>query len=174
MLLNVLAHELQAASNGSFRLDEDTIFRAVAGTHNRARGAYAAVVMIAGYGLLAFRDPHGIRPLVLGKNETLEGTEYIVASESVAIDVLGFKLVRDIAPGEAVLIDTQGRLSSRMCSEKKSHNPCMFEFVYLARPDSIIDGISGVREPGQDGCLSGRQDQTRIFGSPDRRRDSHS
>jgi amidophosphoribosyltransferase len=142
VLLNVLAHELQVASNGSFRLDEDTIFRAVAGTYARARGAYAAVVMIAGYGLLAFRDPYGIRPLVLGKNETPEGTEYMVASESVAIDVLGFKLVRDIQPGEAILVDAKGRLSSRICSDKKMHSPCMFEYVYLARPDSIIDGIS--------------------------------
>lgn len=142
VLLNVLAHELQAASNGSFRLDEDTIFRAVAGAHQRARGAYAAVVMIAGYGLLAFRDPHGIRPLVLGKHETPNGMEYLVASESVAVDVLGFKLVRDIAPGEAILIDTQGKFSSRICADKKPHSPCMFEYVYLARPDSIIDGIS--------------------------------
>lgn len=142
VLLNVLAHELQESSHGSFRLDPDTIFRAVAGVHSRARGAYAAVVMIAGYGLLAFRDPYGIRPLVLGKNETPAGTEYIVASESVAIDVLGFKLIRDIAPGEAVLIDTQGNLVSRQCTEPKAHAPCMFEFVYLARPDSLIDGIS--------------------------------
>lgn len=142
VLLNVLAHELQVASNGAFRLDEDTIFTAVAGTHRRARGAYAAVVMIAGYGLLAFRDPNGIRPLVLGKNETPEGTEYMVASESVALDVLGFKTVRDIAPGEAVLIDKSGELSTRLCAEARPYAPCMFEYVYLARPDSIIDGIS--------------------------------
>lgn len=142
VLLNVLAHELQVASNGAFRLDEETIFRAVSGTHKRAKGAYAAVVMIAGYGLLAFRDPYGIRPLILGKNETSEGTEYMVASESVAIDVLGFKPVRDIAPGEAVLIDTNGELSVRQCVEAKKYAPCMFEYVYLARPDSIIDGVS--------------------------------
>ena len=142
VLLNVLAHELQVASNGCFQLDEDTIFRAVAGVHKRAKGAYAAVVMIAGYGLLAFRDPNGIRPLVLGKNETSQGTEYMVASESVAVDVLGFKLLRDIAPGEAILIDTHGKLSSQQCAEPKPYAPCMFEYVYLARPDSIIDGIS--------------------------------
>ncbi|MDO6385146.1 amidophosphoribosyltransferase [Uliginosibacterium sp. 31-12] len=142
VLLNVLAHELQVASNGAFRLDEDTIFTAVAGTHKRAKGAYAAVVMIAGYGLLAFRDPHGIRPLILGAHETPEGTEYMVASESVAMDVLGFKTVRDIAPGEAVLIDTHGKLSTRQCADMRSFAPCMFEYVYLARPDSIIDGIS--------------------------------
>lgn len=140
--LNVLAHELQESSQGSFRLDEDTIFRAVAGTHKRAKGAYAAVVMIAGYGLLAFRDPFGIRPLVIGKNETANGVEYMVASESVAIDVLGFKVVRDVAPGEAILIDTQGRLVSRQCAERRPFAPCMFEYVYLARPDSLIDGIS--------------------------------
>jgi amidophosphoribosyltransferase len=142
VLLNVLAHEMQVASNGFFKLDEETIFRAVAGTHLRARGAYAAVVMIAGYGLLAFRDPHGIRPLILGQRETEQGIEYMVASESVAIDVLGFKTVRDIGPGEAVLIDTQGKLVTRQCAKPVSHAPCMFEYVYLARPDSIIDGIS--------------------------------
>ncbi|PAS98044.1 MAG: amidophosphoribosyltransferase [Candidatus Dactylopiibacterium carminicum] len=142
VLLNVLAHELQVASNGRFQLDEDTIFRAVAGTHKRARGAYAAVVMIAGYGLLAFRDPNGIRPLILGKNETPAGVDYMVASESVALDVLGFKIVRDIAPGEAVLVDTHGKLSPRSCAAAAPYAPCMFEYVYLARPDSIIDGIS--------------------------------
>ena len=142
VLLNVLAHELQVASNGVFRLDEETIFAAVAGTHKRARGAYAAVVMVAGYGLLAFRDPNGIRPLILGCNETAQGMEYMVASESVALDVLGFKTLRDIAPGEAVLIDTQGKLATRQCAAPAPYSPCMFEYVYLARPDSIIDGIS--------------------------------
>jgi amidophosphoribosyltransferase len=142
VLLNVLAHELQEASQGSFRLDEETIFKAVTGTHRRAKGAYAAVVMIAGYGLLAFRDPYGIRPLVIGKNETANGTEYMVASESVAIDVLGFKVVRDVGPGEAILIDTRGRLVSHQCTERRTFAPCMFEYVYLARPDSLIDGIS--------------------------------
>ncbi|MDQ8021056.1 MAG: amidophosphoribosyltransferase [Moraxellaceae bacterium] len=142
VLLNVLAHELQEASQGSFRLDPDTIFRAVAGVHRRAKGAYAAMVMIAGYGLLAFRDPYGIRPLVMGVNETPEGNEYIVASESVAIDVLGFRMLRDIAPGEAVLFDTNGNMVARQCAEPKPHAPCIFEFVYLARPDSLIDGVS--------------------------------
>ncbi|ANQ84218.1 amidophosphoribosyltransferase [Azoarcus olearius] len=141
VLLNVLAHELQAACNG-LKLDEDAVFRAVAGVHRRCRGAYAAVVMIAGYGLLAFRDPYGIRPLVIGRNDVAEGTEWLVASESVALDVLGFTLLRDVAPGEAVLIDTQGNFRSRQCAEKTVEAPCMFEFVYLARPDSIIDGIS--------------------------------
>ncbi len=141
VLLNVLAHELQAAST-KYQVDAETIFKAVAGVHRRVRGAYAVVAMIAGYGLLAFRDPYGIRPLIIGKNETEAGCEYLVASESVAIDTLGFKILRDVAPGEAVLIDTRGNFVSRQCAERTVHAPCAFEFVYLARPDSLIDGIS--------------------------------
>ncbi len=141
VLLNVLAHELQAACKG-LKLDEEAIFRAVAGVHRRCRGAYAVVVMIAGYGLLAFRDPYGIRPLVIGRNDTAAGAEWLVASESVALDVLGFRLLRDVAPGEAVLIDTAGNFHGRQCASTTTHAPCMFEFVYLARPDSIIDGVS--------------------------------
>ena len=141
ILLNVLAHELQAAST-QYQVDAETIFKAVAGVYRRVRGAYAVVVMIAGYGLLAFRDPYGIRPLVIGRNETPDGTEYLVASESVAIDTLGFKMLRDVAPGEAVLIDLRGNFLSRQCAEHTVHAPCMFEFVYLARPDSLMDGIS--------------------------------
>ena len=141
VLLNVLAHELQAAST-KYQADAETLFKAVAGVHRRIRGAYAVVTMIAGFGLLAFRDPHGIRPLIIGTHETEQGTEYMVASESVAIDTLGFKVLRDVAPGEAILIDTRGQLSSRQCAEHSSHVPCIFEFVYLARPDSLIDGIS--------------------------------
>ncbi len=141
VLLNVLAHELQAACNG-LKLDEEAIFRAVAGVHRRCRGAYAVVVMIAGFGLLAFRDPYGIRPLVIGRNDNAAGTEWLVASESVALDVLGFRLLRDVAPGEAVLVDAAGNFHSRQCATKTIQAPCMFEFVYLARPDSIIDGVS--------------------------------
>ncbi len=141
VVLNVLAHELQAAST-KYQVDAETIFKAVAGVHRRVRGAYAVVAMIAGYGLLAFRDPYGIRPLIIGKNETGAGCEYLVASESVAIDTLGFKILRDVAPGEAVLIDTRGHFVSRQCAERTVHAPCAFEFVYLARPDSLIDGIS--------------------------------
>ncbi|NMG15814.1 amidophosphoribosyltransferase [Aromatoleum bremense] len=141
VLLNVLAHELQAAAKG-FKLDEDAVFRAVSGVHRRCRGAYAVVVMIAGYGLLAFRDPYGIRPLVVGRNDVEAGQEWLVASESVAMDVLGFRMLRDVAPGEAILIDTQGNFRSRQCADKTVEAPCMFEFVYLARPDSIIDGVS--------------------------------
>jgi len=141
VLLNVLAHELQARSRKS-RLDVPTIFEAVCGVHRRCRGAYAVVAMIAGYGLLAFRDSHGIRPLVVGVHETEQGPEYLVASESVALDTLGFRFLRDIAPGEAVFIDFDGNFHSRQCSESTSLNPCIFEYVYLARPDSVIDGVS--------------------------------
>jgi len=142
VLLNVLAHELEDAASG-LRLDEAAIFRAVAGVHRRCRGAYAAVAMIAGYGLLAFRDPYGIRPLVIGKNELPDGrNEWMVASESVALNAQGFRLLRDLAPGEAVLIDMEGNFRSRECAGKTINSPCMFEYVYLARPDSIMDGVS--------------------------------
>lgn len=141
VLLNVLAHELQINSK-QYRLDATTIFAAVTGVHNRCRGAYAVVAMIAGYGLLAFRDVYGIRPLVIGVNETPQGHEYLIASESVALDTLGFKFVRDVAPGEAVFVDLKGNLHSHQCSDKATLNPCIFEYVYLARPDSVIDGIS--------------------------------
>jgi len=141
VLLNVLAHELQGSTQ-NFQLDPASIFAAVTGVHKRCRGAYAVVAMIAGYGLLAFRDPYGIRPLVFGMVETDKGTEYLVASESVALDTLGFKLIRDVAPGEAIFIDEAGNFYSKQCADNPSLNPCIFEYVYLARPDSMIDGIS--------------------------------
>jgi amidophosphoribosyltransferase len=141
VLLNVLAHELQIECN-QLRLDSKAIFAAVSGVHRRCRGAYAVVSMIAGYGLLAFRDPYGIRPLVIGINETANGNEYLVASESVALDTLGFKFMRDVAPGEGVFIDFNGNFHSQQCAANPVLNPCIFEFVYLARPDSVIDGIS--------------------------------
>ncbi|MES2770378.1 MAG: amidophosphoribosyltransferase [Pseudomonadota bacterium] len=141
VLLNVLAHELHATANG-FRLDLDTIFTAVAGVHRRCQGAYAVVALIAGYGLLAFRDPYGIRPLVIGYNQTEHGTEYLIASESVALDTLGFQVLRDVAPGEAVFIDRQHNLHQQQCAQNPVHSPCIFEYVYLARPDSVIDGVS--------------------------------
>src|SRR3970282_1142653 len=129
VLLNVLAHELQEAANG-YQLDPPTIFQAVSGVHRRCRGAYAVVAMIAGYGVLAFRDPYGIRPAVIGYNEADRGTEYRVASESVAVQARGFRVLRDIAPGEAVLIDEEGKFSSRQCAANSSLNPCIFEYVY--------------------------------------------
>jgi amidophosphoribosyltransferase len=141
VLLNVLANELQAAAVG-VSLDPATIFRAVSVLHQRVEGAYACVAEIAGYGILAFRDPFGIRPLCYGVSETDSGTEYLVASESVALEGLGFKFVRDIAPGEAVFIDLDGNFYSQQCAAVSSLNPCIFEYVYFARPDSIIDGTS--------------------------------
>ncbi|MBK7327032.1 amidophosphoribosyltransferase [Candidatus Propionivibrio aalborgensis] len=141
VLLNVLAHELQDAAKG-FRLDLDTIFSAVAGVHRRCKGAYAVVMLIAGYGLLAFRDPYGIRPLVIGINETAKGMEYLVASESVALDTLGYRVLRDVAPGEAIFIDMAHQMHHRQCAQNPVLSPCIFEYVYLARPDSVIDGVS--------------------------------
>jgi amidophosphoribosyltransferase len=141
VLLNVLAHELQAERAGH-KLDANAIFRAVSGVHRRCRGAYAVVAMIAGYGLLAFRDPHGIRPLVVGMADTPNGKECMVASESVALDAIGFKLLRDVAPGEAILCDYEGNFLSRQCAPNPTLNPCLFEYVYLARPDSVLDGVS--------------------------------
>ena len=141
VLLNVLAHEIEKTSHNII-LNNDMVFDAVAGVHRRCKGAYAVVAMIANFGLLAFRDPFGIRPLVIGMAETEKGIEYIVASESVALDVLGFKMLRDIEPGEAVFIDMEGNLFSRQCAENAKLNPCIFEYVYLARPDSVIDGVS--------------------------------
>ncbi|HGJ5891962.1 MAG TPA: amidophosphoribosyltransferase [Arsenophonus apicola] len=141
ILLNVLAHELDQFAH--FPLTAENIFTAIGAMHNKVRGAYACVAMIIGHGLVAFRDPFGIRPLVLGKR-TLEGgqNEYMVASESVALDTLGFEFLRDVAPGEAIYITEQGQLFSRQCAENPQLTPCLFEFVYLARPDSFIDKIS--------------------------------
>ncbi len=141
VLLNVLAHELQRECKQS-RLNVTNIFTAVSNVHKRCRGAYSVVAIIAGYGLLAFRDPYGIRPLVMGSNQTEDGVEYLVASESVALDTLGFKFMRDIAPGEAVFIDFDGNFHSKQCAASPAVNPCIFEYVYFARPDSMMDGIS--------------------------------
>ena len=141
VLLNVLAHEVQEAADG-YSLDADAIFKAVGVVHRRVRGAYAVVAQIAGHGMLAFRDPYGIRPLCIGTNDGENGVEYMVASESVALEGIGFRFLRDIAPGEAVFIDNDGVLHERQCAENPSLNPCAFEYVYLARPDSVIDGAS--------------------------------
>ena len=141
VLLNVLAHEIQESTTG-LTLDPDAVFKAVAAVHRRVRGAYAVVAQIAGHGLLAFRDPFGIRPLCIGINETEQGVEFLVASESVALEGIGFRFLRDIAPGEAVFIDNDSKLHARQCADNPTLNPCAFEFVYLARPDSILDGAS--------------------------------
>ncbi|MEJ8857333.1 amidophosphoribosyltransferase [Variovorax robiniae] len=138
VLLNVLANELERATRG-VQLHTDQLFAAVKSMHKRLRGSYAVVSLISGQGLLAFRDPYGIRPLCLGRNA--EGTA-MVASESVALEGLGFKFERDIAPGEAVFIDMQGQVHAHQCAEAPTLNPCIFEYVYLARPDSTMDGIS--------------------------------
>ncbi|CAK7038186.1 amidophosphoribosyltransferase [Saezia sanguinis] len=138
VLLNVLAHELEVATRG-LTLKPSEIFSAVRGTMKRLRGAYAVVALIAGYGLLAFRDPNGIRPLCYGVND--QG-EVIVASESVAVEGTGHQLVRDIAPGEAVFVELDGTMHTEQCTMSSKLHPCIFEYVYLARPDSVIDGIS--------------------------------
>jgi amidophosphoribosyltransferase len=140
VLLNVFADELQRHQSGE--LTPAAVFAAVEAVHRRCRGGYAVVVMILGHGLVAFRDPHGIRPICLGRRDTAEGVEHMVASESVAMDALDFKLDRDINPGEAVFIETDGSLHSQQCGEPRGYTPCIFEFVYFARPDSIIDRIS--------------------------------
>ncbi len=139
VLLNVFAHELQQLRK--LKLTVEDVFTAVSRVHQRVRGAYAVVVMIAGFGILGFRDPHGIRPIVFGERKTDKGSEFMIASESVALDVLGFDLIRDIEPGEAVFIEESGALHTKQCSDFVDHCPCMFEYVYFARPDSIIDDI---------------------------------
>lgn len=138
VLLNVFAQELHRL--GKLRLNADDIFQAVSGVHRRCRGSYAAVAMITGIGIVGFRDPYGIRPMVFGKRDTALGAEYMIASESVAMNALGFELVRDVLPGEAVFIDINGALHTRQCAATTVYSPCIFEYVYLARPDSIIDG----------------------------------
>jgi len=140
VLLNVLAHELQKECD--LTPTTENIFNAVKKVHQRCKGAYAVVAMIAGVGIVAFRDPYGIRPVVIGKGDNNGKTNYIVASESVAIDTLGYDLIRDIEPGECVFIDKESNFYSQQCAEPKVMSPCIFEYVYFARPDSIIDGIS--------------------------------
>ncbi len=138
VLLNVFAHELDRQRS----LSPEAAIRAVAGVHRRVKGGYAVVSVVLGLGLVAFRDPHGIRPLVLGKRDHNEGTEYIVASESAALDILGFQRMRDVMPGEAVVITARGELFTEVCVEPQQRAPCIFEFVYFARPDSMIENVS--------------------------------
>jgi len=143
VLLNVFAHELAAAPG--LEPTADDIFDAVSRVHRRAKGAYAVVALLAGHGIVGFRDPNGIRPICYGKRETDEGTEYMIASESVAIDATGFELIRDLAPGEAIFISHDGQVYTRQCADEVRYSPCIFEYVYLARPDSIIDKVSVYR-----------------------------
>jgi amidophosphoribosyltransferase len=140
VLLNVLAHEIDTVKGNVTNAD---VFRAIANVHRSIKGAYAVVAMIIGHGMVAFRDPHGIRPLCIGKRIDSTGrTEYMVASESVALDAVGFEFMRDVAPGEAIYVTFDGELSTKQCADNPTLNPCIFEYVYFARPDSFIDEIS--------------------------------
>lgn len=143
ILLNVFAHELQ--ENASESLSADAVFQAISNVYDRCRGAFAAVALINDHGMVCFRDPYGIRPVVFGKKQVNGKTEYMFASESVALDALEFDLVRDVQPGEAIYIDSEGNLHSKLCTEAKESAPCIFEHVYLARPDSFMDDISVYR-----------------------------
>ena len=143
ILLNIFAHELQLHGNDSFTPDD--VFYAVAGVHRRVKGAYSVVALIADRGIVAFRDPMGIRPLCFGERTINGKKEIMVASESVALDSTGYKLIRDVKPGEAVFIDIEGNVHTRLCSDKTGYTPCIFEYVYFARPDTILDGISVYR-----------------------------
>lgn len=140
VLLNVFAHELQNAAG--LKVTADAVFHAVSRVHKRCKGAYAVVLIIPEYGIVAFRDPNGIRPLVYGHKQTEQGTEYMVASESIALDSHDFELIADVAPGEAVIITTERQLLTKQCAEKTQLSPCVFEYVYFARPDSMIDDVS--------------------------------
>lgn len=140
ILLNVFASEL--AKLQKHHINEADIFDSVTQVHKRVRGAYATIGMIPGYGIFGFRDPNGIRPLILGKRTTKGGTKYMLASESVALSALGYEITRDIEPGEAAVIDRSGNIHIQQCAKNAQHSPCIFEFVYFARPDSVIDNIS--------------------------------
>ncbi len=154
VLLNIFAHELQHQhGQGAPQPDPDHIFAAVEGVHRRCRGAYAAIAMIIGSGIVGFRDRYGIRPLVFGRRENDAGTEYMIASESVALDILGFEIIRDVAPGEAVYITNRGELHTRVCAKETKLTPCIFEYVYLARPDSILDDVSVYKSRLRQGDL---------------------
>lgn len=142
LLVNVLANELQATVSG-VDLAPDQVFDAVGRVHERVEGSYATIALIAGHGLLAFRDPFGIRPLILGTRQAADGTyEWVVASESLVLENGEFEVVRDVMPGEAIFIDLDGNLHTRQCAQNPQLVPCSFEYVYLARPDSIMNGIS--------------------------------
>ncbi|NNI78499.1 amidophosphoribosyltransferase [Pasteurella multocida] len=140
LLLNILANHLDHFEK--YQLDPQDVFSAVKQTHQDIRGAYACIAMIIGHGMVAFRDPNGIRPLVLGKREENGKTEYMFASESIALDTVGFEFVRDVQPGEAIYVTFEGEMYAQQCADKPTLTPCIFEYVYFARPDSCIDGVS--------------------------------
>ena len=140
VLLNVMAYEIGAL--GVSKLEPDGIFKAMEQVYKRVKGAYAVIALIAGHGLVAFRDPHAIWPLIMGKREDDLYTDTIFSSESVALDVLGYEVIRDVKPGEVIFVDMQGKVHSKICAGKTALNPCIFEYVYFARPDSMIDEIS--------------------------------
>jgi len=146
ILLNVFAHEIyNALGSDTYELTNQHIFQAVEGVFKRCRGGYAVVAYVMGVGIVAFRDKHGIRPLIYGYRDTDEGREYMVASESVALDSQGFTVIADVKPGEAIILPIDGEIEGRLCAEGAAYAPCIFEQVYLARPDSMIDGISVYR-----------------------------
>jgi len=155
VLLNVFAHELQTLGKLSPRADD--IFKAVEAVHQRCRGGYAVVGLLVNYGVFGIRDPLGIRPLVIGVRDSAAGREYMIASESVALDVLGFSLLDDVAPGEAIFIDQEGTLHRRQCARQARLRPCIFEHVYFARPDSLIDGISVYKTRMRQGAALARK-----------------
>lgn len=143
VLLNIFAHELEGYKQG--KLSADDIFNALQAVYSRCEGAYAVVALITGHGLLAFRDPNGIRPLVYGSRQTEQGLEYMVASESIALSALGFEVIADVAPGQAIFVDLKHNLFVKDCAKDRPYTPCIFEYVYFARPDAVIDNISVYR-----------------------------
>ncbi len=155
VILNVFADELQRVAGDAF--DSGQLFTAMRGLYTRLQGAYAAVAMINGHGLVAFRDPHGIRPLVFGQRESAQGKEYMVASESIALSVLGFDYVDDVQPGEAILFGVDGQIQRQVCARQTADHPCLFEYIYLARPDSVMHGISVYRARQNMGAALGRK-----------------
>ncbi|MBX2848745.1 MAG: amidophosphoribosyltransferase, partial [Acidiferrobacterales bacterium] len=146
VLLNVLAHEIYSSlGSNTYQLSNEHIFAAITGVFKRCRGGYAVVAFVLGVGIVAFRDKYGIRPLIYGYRDTPDGREYMVASESVALDSQGYTVIADVKPGEAIILPVDGKVESRVCVEDVHYSPCIFEQVYLARPDSMIDGISVYR-----------------------------